>query len=103
LAVTADAVEKLLADVCGTLTRAGFDVASAGDEGSPGLRVRRETDSVLVGWVPGSELDPAGREDAEFEGIRAALRSALLAILTQAGHAVQVDRASDEVRIRWLA
>jgi hypothetical protein len=86
-----------------TLARAGFDVASAGDEGSPGLRVRRDTDSVLVGWVPGSELDPAGREDAEFEGIRAVLWSALLAILTQAGHAVQVDRASGEVRIRRLA
>jgi hypothetical protein len=56
-------------------------------------------DSVMVGWVPGSELDPAGRENADFEGIRAALRSALLAILTQAGHAVQVDRRSGEVRV----
>ncbi len=101
--VTADAVEKLLADVRGTLARAGFEVASARDEGSPGLRVRRETDSVMVVWVPGSELDPAGREDAEFEGIRAALRSALLAVLTQAGHAVQVDRVSGDVRVRLLA
>ncbi|GAA3917253.1 hypothetical protein GCM10023084_80290 [Streptomyces lacrimifluminis] len=56
-----------------------------------------------MGWVPGIELDPAGRDDAEFEGIRAALRSALLAILTQAGHAVQVDRESGEVRVRLLA
>lgn len=101
--MTSDAVEKLLVDVCGTLAHAGFDVASTGDEGSPGLRVRRETDSVMVGWVPGSELDPAGREDAEFDGIRAALRSALLAILAQAGHAVQVDRDSDEVRVRLPA
>ena len=101
--MTSDVVEKLLAAVCETLVCAGFDVASAGDEGSPGLRVRRETDSVMVGWVPGSELDPAGREDAEYEGIRAALRSALLAILTQAGHAVQVDRDSGEVRVRLLA
>ncbi|WP_189152274.1 hypothetical protein [Streptomyces lacrimifluminis] len=53
--------------------------------------------------MPGIELDPAGRDDAEFEGIRAALRSALLAILTQAGHAVQVDRESGEVRVRLLA
>lgn len=51
----------------------------------------------------GAELDPAGREDAEFEGIRAALRSALLAILTQAGHAVHVDRESGEVRVRLPA
>jgi hypothetical protein len=96
-------LEKLLADVCGELARAGFDVASADDEGSPGLRVRRETDSVLVGWAPGRELDPAGREYAEFEGIRAALRSALLAILMQAGRAVQVDRETGEVRVRLLA
>ncbi|MFD3939827.1 hypothetical protein ACFWSF_33050 [Streptomyces sp. NPDC058611] len=101
--MTSDAVEKLLADVCGTLARAGFDVASAGEQGSPGLRVRRGTDSVMVGWVPGSELGLRGRQDAEFEGIRAALRSALLAILTQAGHAVHVDRDSGEVRVRLLA
>ncbi|GHB33809.1 hypothetical protein [Streptomyces chryseus] len=101
--MTSDAAQKLLADVCATLARAGFDVASAGEDGSCGLRVRRETDSVMVGWVPASELDPSGREDAEFEGIRAALRSALLAILTQAGHGVQVDRASGEVRVRLLA
>jgi hypothetical protein len=97
--VTSDPVEKLLADVCGTLARAGFDIASAGEEGSPGLRVRPAEGSVMVGWVPSSELDPAGRKDAEFEGIRAALQSALLAILTQAGHAVQVDRESGEVRV----
>ncbi|WP_328407478.1 hypothetical protein OG542_01490 [Streptomyces violaceus] len=101
--MTSDPVEKLLADVCATLARAGFDVASAGVEGSPGLRVRRETDSVRVGWAAGSELDPTGRDDAEFEGMRAALRSALLAILTQAGHAVQVDRESGEVQVRLLA
>ncbi|WP_073906915.1 hypothetical protein [Streptomyces sp. CB00455] len=101
--MTPDAAEKLLADVCGTLARAGFDVASASEEGSPGLRVRRDADSVMVGWVPGSELDPAGRHDADFEGICAALRSALLAILTQAGHAVQVDRDSGEVRVGLLA
>ncbi|MFF0000584.1 hypothetical protein [Streptomyces avermitilis] len=101
--MTADAVERLLADVCGTLARAGLDVASAGDEGSPGLRVRRETDSVLLGWVPGSGLDPAGREDADFKSIHAALRSAVLAILVQAGHAVQVDRESGEVQVRLLA
>ncbi|MEU0205985.1 hypothetical protein [Streptomyces canus] len=100
--MTSDPVEKLLAEVCATLARAGFDVASASDGGSSGLRVRRETDSVMVGWVAGRELDPAGREDAEFEGIRAALRSALLAILPQAGHAVQLDRESGEVRVRLL-
>ncbi|MFH9657455.1 hypothetical protein ACH4NF_03865 [Streptomyces sp. NPDC017248] len=94
-----DAVDKLLIEVCGTLTGAGFDVASAGEEDSSGLRVRRETDSVTVGWVPDSALDPASREDAGFEGIRAALRSALLAVLAQAGHAVQVDHDSGEVRV----
>jgi hypothetical protein len=56
----------------------------------------------MEGWVPGSELDPAGREDAEHEGIRAAPRSVLLAILTQAGHAAQVDRESGEVRVGLL-
>lgn len=79
--MTADAEDTLLADVCRTLARAGFDVAAAGDDDSPGLRVRQETDSVRVAWVPGSDLDPAGRQDAEYEGIRAALRHALLAIL----------------------
>lgn len=101
--MTSDAVEELLAQVCRTLARAGFDVASAGGESGTGLRVRRTADAVMVGWVPDSELDPAGREDAEYEGIRAALRSALLAILTQAGHAVQVNRDSGEVRVRLLA
>ncbi|GGU11717.1 hypothetical protein [Streptomyces lateritius] len=101
--MTSDSVEKLLADVCGTLARAGFDVASAADEGSPGLRVRGETDSVMVGWVTGSELHPESRAGAEYEGFRAALRSALLAILTQAGYAVQMDRETGDVRVRLLA
>lgn len=58
--MTSDAEDTLLADVCRTLARAGFDVAAVGDDDSPGLRVRQETDSVRVGWVPSSDLDPAG-------------------------------------------
>ncbi|MEU7068117.1 hypothetical protein [Streptomyces sp. NPDC046161] len=100
--MTPDAGEKLFADVCEALARAGFDVASAGKDGGVGLRVRRETDSVRVGWVPASELDPVNREDTEFEGIRAALRSALLAVLAQAGYAVLVDRESGDVKVRLL-
>ncbi|MGI5485159.1 hypothetical protein [Streptomyces lavendofoliae] len=84
-----------------TLARAGFSITSVLTEGEgTGLRVRQATDAVVVTWVAGSVLDPAGRQDADYEGIRAALRHALVEILTQAGHAVQVDRATGEVRVQ---
>ncbi|MCX5163746.1 hypothetical protein OOK39_31435 [Streptomyces sp. NBC_00264] len=41
--MSSDAAEKLLADVCGTLARAGFDVASVGVERSTGLRDTTES------------------------------------------------------------
>ncbi|MFD5711412.1 hypothetical protein ACFWHW_13610 [Streptomyces pharetrae] len=92
-------LQNLLGDVCQTLSRAGFDIASASAEEGAGLRVRQEPDAVVVGWVPADQLDPAGRMDAEYEGIRTALRQALLEILTQAGFSAQADRSSGEVRV----
>ncbi|AIS02213.1 hypothetical protein [Streptomyces glaucescens] len=92
-------LQTLFDDVCQTLSRAGFDIASASAEEGAGLRVRKESGAVIVGWVPADQLDPAGRMDAEYEGIRTALRQALLEILTQAGFAVQADRSSGEVRV----
>ncbi|MEU8030796.1 hypothetical protein AB0C13_19460 [Streptomyces sp. NPDC049099] len=94
------ALQELFTDVCSTLARAGFDVASASAAEGTGLKVRQEQDAVVVGWLPSPELDPVGRQVAEYEGIRAALRQALLEILTQAGYAVQADRHSGEVRIK---
>ncbi|MEU2559863.1 hypothetical protein ABZ626_11090 [Streptomyces longispororuber] len=55
---------------------------------------------MTVSWVAAQELDPAGRADAEFGGIRAALRQALLEILTQAGFQAQADPSKGEVRVR---
>jgi hypothetical protein len=97
--ITEDAVELLFVDVCRTLARAGFDIASVNAGEGTGLRVHREPDAVIVRWVPGQELDPAGRQDAEYEGIRGALRQALWEILTQAGYAVRADHPSGEVRV----
>ncbi|WP_180219676.1 hypothetical protein [Streptomyces sp. UH6] len=85
--------------MCQTLTRAGFDIASASTGQATGLRVGREQDVVIVSWVPADELDPAGRTDASYEGIRTALRRALQEILTQAGYAVEVDRTGGHVRV----
>ncbi|MGW2639017.1 hypothetical protein [Streptomyces sp. NPDC001348] len=93
-------LRALFSDVCRTLARAGFDIASASATEGTGLRVRRELDAVIVGWAPADELDPAGRADTEYEGMRAALRHALLETLTRAGFAVQADRSSGEVRVR---
>jgi hypothetical protein len=93
-------LQKLFDDVCQTLSRAGFDIASVNAEEDAGLRVRQEPDAVVVGWVPADQLDPAGRMDAEYEGIRTALRQALLEILTQAGFSVQADRSNGEVRVQ---
>ncbi|MFI8194820.1 hypothetical protein ACIF8T_40040 [Streptomyces sp. NPDC085946] len=93
-----DAVGRLFAEVCGTLARAGFDVAAAGREDAPGLWVRKGNDAVGVSWAPSTE-DPLGQKAAESEGVRAALRQALLEILTQAGYTVQLDRAAGEVRV----
>lgn len=45
--------------------------------------MRRNVDAVVVRWEPGAALDPAGRGDNEHDGIRAALRYALLATLTR--------------------
>ncbi|MFD5714100.1 hypothetical protein ACFWHW_27635 [Streptomyces pharetrae] len=81
------------------LTRSVVVLAYPSAKGA-GLRVRQEPDAVVVGWVPADQLDPAGRMDAEYEGIRTALRQALLEILTQAGFSVQADRSSGEVRVR---
>ncbi|MGW2492422.1 hypothetical protein ACWCV9_35165 [Streptomyces sp. NPDC001606] len=89
----------LFAEVCGTLARAGFDVASVSAQDGTGLRVRQEADAVTVRWVPAAQLDPVGRPDAEFEGIRAVLRQALLEILTQAGYVAQADPSRGEVRV----
>ncbi len=93
-------MQDLLADVCRTLTRAGFDIASARSGQATGLRVGQEHGTVTVSWIPADELDPAGRVDAEYEGIRTALRRALQEILTQAGYAVVVDRTRGHVRVR---
>ncbi|MEW2400007.1 hypothetical protein [Streptomyces sp. NPDC046862] len=93
------ALQNLFEDVCQTLAHAGFDIASTNADDRTGLRVHREPDAVSVGWVPTGELDPAGRRDADYEGIRTALRQALLEILTQAGYAVQADRSNGEVRV----
>lgn len=86
--------------MCSTLSRAGFDVALVSAEDGPGLRVRQEPGAVVVGWVPASELDPAGRSDAEYEGIRAALCHALRETLAAAGHTVETDLVCGEVRVR---
>lgn len=97
--IAEEAVDLLFDDVCRTLARVGFDIASVNADEGTGLRVRREPGAVIVGWMPGQELDPAGRRDAEYEGIRGALRKALWEILTQAGYTVQIDRPSGEVRV----
>ncbi|GHE57960.1 hypothetical protein GCM10018785_28910 [Streptomyces longispororuber] len=94
------ALQTLFADVCRTLAGAGFDVTSARAEEGVGLRVRQESDAVTVSWVPAQELDPARRVDAEYAGIRAALRQALLETLTQAGFQVKADPSKGEVRVR---
>jgi hypothetical protein len=91
--------ENLFAQVCRSLARAGFDIATADAEEGTGLRVRQEQEAVVVGWVPAAELDPAGRADAEYEGIRAALRQALMETLTRAGHAVETDASRGEIRV----
>ncbi|MFJ6722380.1 hypothetical protein [Streptomyces sp. NPDC091259] len=97
-----DAVDALLADVSRTLTRAGFDLASS-QRSAPGLRVRRKADAVVVTWDPGNELDPGGHmHDGDLEGLRSALRHALLAILTQTGHALRVDPQTGEVEVRTV-
>ncbi|QYX75698.1 hypothetical protein [Streptomyces akebiae] len=88
--------ETLFTDVCQTLARAGFDIASAQSGEGTGLRIRQEGDFVVVSWVPSSELDPVNRQDAEYEGIRAALRQALTEILTQAGYVAQPNEDSTE-------
>lgn len=85
----------LFDEVCQTLARAGFDLHPAGDGEAAGLRVCRVADAVTVGWQPGG-----GQRNAEYGAIRSALRRAVLAILTQAGHAVQVDRESGDVQVR---
>lgn len=95
-----DFAQDLFADVCGTLVRAGFDIASSRNGQETGLRVSQEQDVVIVSWIPADELDPAGRVDAEYAGIRSALRRALEEILTQAGYTVAVDRARRHVRVR---
>ncbi|AUH39105.1 hypothetical protein [Streptomyces sp. CMB-StM0423] len=99
----ADAPHLLLDEVCRLLAAAGFDVTAGGGEGAAGLHVRRDVDAVVVRWEPGAALDPAGRGHSEPDGIRAALRYALLATLTQAGHAVHVDHDSDDVHVRGPA
>ncbi|MFF3166818.1 hypothetical protein [Streptomyces sp. NPDC003273] len=90
-----DGDDELLANVCRTLVRAGFDLASSGDAGN-GLRVRCRADAVVAAGPA-----PAHRA-AEHEGMRMALRHALTVILTQTGHAVQVDPGSGEVQVRRL-
>ncbi|NYV73317.1 hypothetical protein [Streptomyces sp. UH6] len=98
--------QTLFADVCQTLARAGFDIASASAGQATGLRVGREQDAVIVSWVPADELDPAGRTDASYEGIRSALQRALQEILTQAGYGVEADRTAGYVRVSrasWLS
>ncbi|MGW1987889.1 hypothetical protein ACWCPJ_36480 [Streptomyces collinus] len=92
--------DELLADVCRTLVRAGFDLAAAGADGD-GLRVRRRADAVVVTWEPAPGPALAHRA-TEHEGMRMALRHALTVILTQTGHAVQADPASGEVQVRRL-
>ncbi|WP_407563398.1 hypothetical protein [Streptomyces sp. 184] len=97
----ADSAPHLLLDeVCRILTAAGFDVTTGDRISAAGLHVRHNVDAVVVRWEPGAELDPAGRGHNEHDGIRAALRYALLATLTQAGHAVHVDDDSDDVHVR---
>ncbi|MFF4845577.1 hypothetical protein [Streptomyces collinus] len=91
--------DALLRDVCRTLERAGFDLASP-ERGSDGLRVRREADAVVVTWEPGSQLDPGHLHPSEHEGMRSALQHALTAILAQTGHAVRIDRETGEVQVR---
>ncbi|MFE5220264.1 MULTISPECIES: hypothetical protein [unclassified Streptomyces] len=92
-------LKVLFTQVCDTLARSGLDVASVGDGDGTGLRVRQEAEAVAVGWVPTAELDPVGRPDADFEGIRSALRQALLEILSQVGYVVQADPPRGEVRV----
>jgi hypothetical protein len=89
-------MDSLFADVCRTLAGAGFDIVSASTRQGTGLRVSPNHDAVTVTWLP-EALDPAGRANADYEGIRAALRRALLEVLTQAGYAVQADGAGGEV------
>ncbi|MEV6398465.1 hypothetical protein AB0M39_27425 [Streptomyces sp. NPDC051907] len=91
--------EMLFASVCRTLEHAGFDVRSATSVDGTGLWVRQEACAVVVGWIP-AQLDPAGRLNAEYHGIRSALRQALLAILTQAGFEARAKSESGEVWVR---
>ncbi|WP_251091481.1 hypothetical protein [Streptomyces sp. Caat 7-52] len=92
--------DDLLADVCRTLERAGFDLALS-DTAEDGLRVRREADAVVVTWEPVPGAGPA-HHATDHEGMRLALRHALTVILTQTGHAVRVDAATGEVQVRSL-
>jgi hypothetical protein len=91
--------QELFAEVCQTLARAGFDIASARTGQGTGLRVNREQDAVIVSWIPADELDPAGRADASYEGLRTALGRALQEILTQAGYAVEANRTREHMRV----
>jgi hypothetical protein len=96
------ALEALFAEVCGTLSHAGFDVALVGAEKGTGLRVCRDGDAVVVSWLPAGAPHPVGQRVAEYTCARAALRQALLEILTQAGFAVQVDRGSVVVQLQFV-
>ncbi|MFJ3205952.1 hypothetical protein [Streptomyces sp. NPDC086989] len=100
--MTDDAAMSLLADVSRTLERAGFDLAT-GQRAAPGLRVLQKADAVTVTWDPGTELDPGGHmHEGDLDGMRSALRQALLAVLGQTGHAVYVDPQSGDVEVRAL-
>ncbi|MFG2794868.1 hypothetical protein [Streptomyces sp. NPDC048419] len=89
--------DELLAGVRRALERAGFD--SAPDAG--GLRLRRRTDAVVVAWEPGAGLGAAGQPG--HEAMRTALLHALLAVLGQAGYAVQAGGETGEVQVRCAA
>ncbi|MFJ3720844.1 hypothetical protein [Streptomyces sp. NPDC090057] len=65
------------------------------EDGSVALDVDGTADAVIVGWELGKDLDPAGRSVLEFEGIRAALHHALVAVLTH-----QTDTATGAVQVR---
>ncbi|WP_317441159.1 hypothetical protein [Streptomyces collinus] len=90
--------DELLADVCRTLERAGFDLVAPGSD-ADGLRVCREADAVVVRWEPGSG-PVAAHHAMDHESMRMALRHALTALLTQTGYAVRTDPASGAVQVR---
>lgn len=91
--------DALLADVCRTLARAGFDLACSGGAGH-GLRVRRTADAVVIAWQPGTGLDPGHHEDRAHPGMYSALTHALTEILQQAGHAVHTDAETGDVQVK---